>query len=337
MGSNLDQYPYLLLRTTKGNHHLSMADKTCWTIGRSNDNDLVLSDHWVSRNHAMLQQTDDGEFFLVDLGSRNGTFVNGRRVSFPIHLRHRDQISFGLTRLEFYSTATYQEREAVDNVNQETFDSHHYERRLVSVLIVNIHDFTLLTKETEDNLVAQTMGQWLRQANQILQRSGCFVSRYISDTVVGIWFHDPGSRFRQILSILKAAHDFAEMTTQLADEYSLSYPLQVGIGISTGYGIVNKMAGNEHCQCNVFGSPINTAIRLQNATRQLTADVIIGKETYQSLNQVEPGNELFTEHQLDFKGSQEQITVYATNFDQLGDFLVEAFLHTKIPPDALVS
>ncbi len=50
-------------------------------IGRAPDNDLVLDDLLVSRYHAELRQLPDGGYEIADLGSQNGTFVNGRQVA----------------------------------------------------------------------------------------------------------------------------------------------------------------------------------------------------------------------------------------------------------------
>ena len=50
-------------------------------IGRVPDNDLVLSDLNVSRHHAELRKSPSGSYEIVDLGSHNGTFVNGQRVT----------------------------------------------------------------------------------------------------------------------------------------------------------------------------------------------------------------------------------------------------------------
>ena len=50
-------------------------------IGRTPDNDLVLEDLEVSRHHAELRKTPDGSYVIADLGSHNGTFVNGRPVT----------------------------------------------------------------------------------------------------------------------------------------------------------------------------------------------------------------------------------------------------------------
>jgi pSer/pThr/pTyr-binding forkhead associated (FHA) protein len=50
-------------------------------IGRAPDNDLVLDDLLVSRHHAELRGKPDGGYEISDLGSQNGTFVNGRRIT----------------------------------------------------------------------------------------------------------------------------------------------------------------------------------------------------------------------------------------------------------------
>src|SRR5947207_2526776 len=56
-----------------------VLNRTPFTVGRKVDKDLVIADPRVSRDHAQIMQ-DGQEFFLVDLGSKHGTFVNGERV-----------------------------------------------------------------------------------------------------------------------------------------------------------------------------------------------------------------------------------------------------------------
>ena len=51
------------------------------TIGRSQENDIVINDAKVSRIHLQLVISDDGTYSVVDLNSANGTYVNGERIS----------------------------------------------------------------------------------------------------------------------------------------------------------------------------------------------------------------------------------------------------------------
>ena len=72
------------------------------TIGRSATNGLVLAaDSEVSRQHALLEHAG-GEWVLSDLGSRNGTYVNGAPVTRQA-LRRGDQIQIGQTVWAFHS------------------------------------------------------------------------------------------------------------------------------------------------------------------------------------------------------------------------------------------
>lgn len=64
------------------------------TIGRDPANDVVLEDSSLSRNHARLTWRD-GTAMLEDLGSRNGTLVNGDRILEPRQVRGGDEILFG--------------------------------------------------------------------------------------------------------------------------------------------------------------------------------------------------------------------------------------------------
>ncbi|MBN2502039.1 MAG: DUF3662 domain-containing protein [Anaerolineales bacterium] len=62
-----------------GSHIFSLQDDTI-NIGRKPDNQLVIDDPRVSRNHAQLRATK-GQFHIFDLGSSGGTFINGERVT----------------------------------------------------------------------------------------------------------------------------------------------------------------------------------------------------------------------------------------------------------------
>lgn len=68
-------------------------------LGRSEETDVVLGDPYASDFHMRLVTQEDG-LMLHDLGSTNGTYVNGRRVSAPTQLRKGDTIQVGKTVME---------------------------------------------------------------------------------------------------------------------------------------------------------------------------------------------------------------------------------------------
>ncbi len=73
------------------------------TIGRDASCSISIVDDLVSRTHAVLRRCD-GFVEAVDLGSRNGTRVNGVVIKEPTRLRHGDRIRIGPRELVFYDT-----------------------------------------------------------------------------------------------------------------------------------------------------------------------------------------------------------------------------------------
>ena len=71
------------------------------TLGRAPGNTLILlDDQKVSRHHAAIR-LHDGHYTLSDLGSANGTLLNGKRVLLPERLKHRDVVTIGTTAITF--------------------------------------------------------------------------------------------------------------------------------------------------------------------------------------------------------------------------------------------
>ncbi len=70
------------------------------SIGRESVNQVVIPDINVSRSHAEIRQEANGAWVLIDLGSTNGTWVNGRRIK-SAALKDADMIRIGTTDVEF--------------------------------------------------------------------------------------------------------------------------------------------------------------------------------------------------------------------------------------------
>lgn len=72
---------------------------TVTVIGRGGDSDIILDDTGVSRHHLELRSEGGGSLIATDLGSTNGTFVDGERIRTPVRLRDRSLITIGRIRL----------------------------------------------------------------------------------------------------------------------------------------------------------------------------------------------------------------------------------------------
>src|SRR6202166_1215805 len=91
-GSGSGVFPALVF--VQGSEQKNIVlNRSPFTVGRKVDKDLVIADPRVSRDHAQITQ-EGQEFFLVDLGSKHGTFVNGERIQRQ-KLERGDRLEFG--------------------------------------------------------------------------------------------------------------------------------------------------------------------------------------------------------------------------------------------------
>jgi sigma-B regulation protein RsbU (phosphoserine phosphatase) len=91
-GSGSGVFPALVF--VQGSEQKSIIlNRTPFSVGRKVDKDLVIADPRVSRDHAQIMQ-EGQDFFLVDLGSKHGTFVNGERIQRQ-KLERGDRLEFG--------------------------------------------------------------------------------------------------------------------------------------------------------------------------------------------------------------------------------------------------
>lgn len=116
-----------------------VTEKKRISIGRTNDNDIVLENRGVSRKHALIEFNNNAAV-VIDNESLNGTFVNNRKVHEEV-LRDSDMISIGKYSLIYHSQATKSES-AMDDLDgtmvlntkrqRELLESDKHDRQLVA-------------------------------------------------------------------------------------------------------------------------------------------------------------------------------------------------------------
>jgi pSer/pThr/pTyr-binding forkhead associated (FHA) protein len=87
----------LVVNDLDGKRNVPLRDSV--TIGRAASCDLVVSDNYVSNVHARIF-AKDGAYWLEDLGSTNGTYVNRGKVSVPVAIGPGDEVRVGKATLE---------------------------------------------------------------------------------------------------------------------------------------------------------------------------------------------------------------------------------------------
>ncbi|MBW4539281.1 MAG: adenylate/guanylate cyclase domain-containing protein [Myxacorys chilensis ATA2-1-KO14] len=318
----LQPAPHLVLHTDAEVRRLPLVNGNCWTFGRSEDNNFVISDRWISRNHAMLQSMETGEFYLIDLGSRNGSFVNGRRVSIPVTLRNSDRITFGQTELEFHCPVSPSHSSLETDSKDFTATATLHVRSLISVLVVDIRDFTGLTRQLDEKILSEVIGTWFRRAGDIIREYGSWVDKYIGDAVMAVWTHGTEGVSRdETLQIFQAVNALHKMTNSLYGQYPLPFPLRIGAGINTGFAMVGNTGSGDRPDYTALGDTVNAAFRLESATKQIGMDIAIGETTYQHASRLVGGCDIFDPYTVELKGYDTPTPTYACSFMDLDGFL----------------
>ena len=99
----MNQMGVLEVWLESANGHRTPVRGSCF-LGRAPSCEVVLANGKVSRQHALVNRQSEGEFWLIDLGSVNGTYIVGRgRVGRDqlYKLRDRDELVLGGAKLEF--------------------------------------------------------------------------------------------------------------------------------------------------------------------------------------------------------------------------------------------
>ncbi len=298
-----------------GGRRFSLAAGQSWAIGRGDGCAIMLDSRSVSRLHALIQRRDAGDFSLVDLGSRNGSFVNATRVSLPVVLKDNDRLVFGDQELLFRCThADYAATPSslADTRNAPTTSLHTH--TLTTILVVDIRDFTPLARAVSESLLSQTVGTWFLRVGQIAQKRGSWAQKYIGDAVMAVWVHDnPKLLSGDLMRTLRAIDEINGVTTELSTALPLPSPLRIGAGVNTGPAIIG---GTDY---TALGDTVNAAFRLEDATKHIGLGVALGERTFSELKL--PTIFPFVRREVALKGYEAPAVAWAISFDELQHFL----------------
>ena len=316
MNNEEPQGPSLLGGGEADEIRIDLLSGVVWKVGRSRSNDIVLDDEMVSRNHAMIQRTGD-EFLLIDLGSRNGAYLNGRRVAVPVYLKDQDKVVFGEKEFIFSypegasKKVQQAEQTLVTGATQVLFSL-----QQITVLVVDIRDFTGLSQLLDEAKLAQTIGSWIRRAGGILQEEGSWGQKYIGDAVMAVWVHQEGrSEIRTIRHAFTALSKLVHVTAGLQEEFALSRPVQIGSGLNTDTASVGNIGSSDFADYTALGDGVNKAFRLETASKHIGRDLLLGSATFAYIK--DAAGHLFEEQTVELKGYKDPCDVYALMYDKI--------------------
>jgi adenylate cyclase len=313
---------YLTIPLNDGEQDVLLENGNAWRLGRSSDNQIRVPSELVSRQHALVQRMENGDYCLFDLGSRNGTFLNGIRVTIPAPLNDGDQISLGDFHITFHCPTRVDGLPDSGPVLNTQATTVLFMQKMTSVLVVDVKGFTKIAQVIEPQLLSQVMGTLFRSGGEIMRRHGSWGQKYIGDALMSVWVHKKSGQGSEVLSILHALGELAQVVDTLPEQFQLPFPIGVGAGINTGPAAIGN-AGSEHsADYTALGNTVNAAFRFESATREIGFDLVVGRETIAYLQQCcDHPERFFEEKTVQLKGYEFPANVWAANFANLRDLL----------------
>ena len=245
-----------------------------WSIGRSAKNTMVLDSPKISRRHAIINVQNVGEFWLIDLGSSNGSFLNKRRVHQPVRLCDRDQIIIG------DYVFTFRQPIEVTGEYQSTFMERtirEIENIACWLLVADIENFTPLSRSLTSDKLATLIGGWVATCKEIIEAHAGMIDKYLGDGFFAYWREDENAAkdVAAALDQLKQAQAKAEPRFRLALHFGL-----VAIG-----GVPSM--GEE----SLMGKDVNFVFRMEKLAGALNISALTsaaGKDKLGSLIKCDP-------------------------------------------------
>ena len=286
--------------------------QTIVTLGRDKKNDIVLADLKVSRNHAIVRCLGDDDYYLVDGGSANGTYVNAKRIAMPTLLHNGDKISIGAAKIGFAHDRTQDTGSVEDDGGATVIVKREVEVSQMAILVADIRGFTTLSESIPIESLTEIMNTWFHAVTDCIQRQYGTVDKFLGDCVYARW--ETGSDLEgAVKNALKAANTLNGISGKINEKYksvlSGDKKLNIGVGINAGIAAVGVDKSD-----TAIGDTVNLTFRLESSSKEMGKDVVLGKDAYQHLPE-----KLWSgkEKTIKVKGKSEPVEVCGLTFSEL--------------------
>lgn len=286
---------------------------TC-SIGRSPQNTVALvADPLVSRKHALIRRELSGQYYLTDLGSRNGTTHNGKPITAPVLLRDGDKFTTGGHSFLFRDTSALVREETMMEAPTDVL----VVQRMITILVLDIRNYTVLARELGESRISEIMNKLFNDSGALLKRKESWAQKFIGDAVMAFWVHGEQKGTKEIDLVLEALVEMTAVVRDINAAYALPWPMTFGAGVNTGMAVTGNMGSAGVSDHTAMGDAVNKAFRLESASKEIGRDVVIGRSTYDMMSIPEPARRLFTNHTVHLKGYDQPEEVHGLGLDQL--------------------
>jgi len=255
-------------------------------IGRGSSNNLVLHDNRVSARHAMIQAQAENDYWLVDLGSRNGTFVNGLVVRQACRLVDGDRIEFPGVRTVFrHPPSALQEKETTSTEERTIQDIRSMQCWL---LVADIEAYTMFLQRNTPAEVAHVTGNWLATCKRMIELQGGVVNKTLGDGFLAYWLDEAEIEPR-----------LAATLTEFRDLQSKEEPR---FRIALHHGGVFMSGTSDPGEQSLLGAEVNFVFRMEKLASSLGVHRLLSETAHQRLHGHVPSEEVCRQPVPGFQG-----------------------------------
>lgn len=209
------------------------------SMGRSPSNQVVIADDRASRRHALIQVQQESEFWLVDFGSRNGTYLNDQRIIKPTRLQHGDRIKAGPAEFTFHQPHSVGAPTSLTRTADRT--STDIRSANCWMLVADIIDSTILAKQLPPDELPLVTGRWVAECKQTIEMHGGRINQFLGDGFFAYW-HD---RERIEVSVATALQSLQRIQQEGRPAFRMAVHLgKVTIG-GVSVGEEERISGSE--------------------------------------------------------------------------------------------
>ena len=150
------------------------------------------------------------------------------------------------------------------------------EKKYCSYLFTDLRGFTSLSEKLSPEEVTEIMNKTLTVQVNAVQKLHGMTDKFIGDAGMFL-FGAPLDLEDHETKAVQAAIDIQAGITEL--NKTLSTPVQVGVGVQSGVACIGNMGSDTRFDYSAIGDAVNTAARLESATKEVGVDILIGQET----------------------------------------------------------
>ncbi len=162
------------------------------------------------------------------------------------------------------------------------------ERRTLTVMFIDLRDFTAMAEGMEPEALAQLMDRYLSLVTRIIHHHGGTLDKYMGDGVMAFWgapLANPAHAQAAYQAALDIAHGIDKLSQSLISE-GLP-PLRTGIGLHTGSATVGNLGTRFRHAYTALGDTVNLASRIEGLTRALNKTILLSGDTARQLRHAE--------------------------------------------------